>query len=943
LAKNLKLHVKNTQLAEAINLKGLKAKLSKKKGQEESLVTPSEEGLSEVEIVQVALPVEVEIALPVEVVAEPVEVIAPKQPEVTAKEVPEEKASLVLGPIFTEEPSIAIVPHKEEEPKAVVVEKAAPKKFVPPKPERAAPPAHPPVHAQAPRPVPAPAPKAPPISAPGPKEGILLRKDALPTLQKKRVEAGPRLFVSSLRSTPEKLGPVLDKELPKKPPRKEPVEVKTAPRSDRPPYDKNRPQQSTQEPFRQGFQKKTTEEADKAKQPPRDVLSGKHEDDKPLRRIESGEARKPKPKIDESKNKSFKKGDSTSFDTRHRHGLAIEDDEDKMWKKRRAKGSKFSQMQVPEIVRPTKISVRLPISVKDLAVEMKLKASELISKLFMQGVIVTLNDILDDELVVQLLGQELGCEISIDTREEERIRITGKTIAEEIKEEREEDLVPRSPVVTFMGHVDHGKTSLIDAIRKTNRAQYEVGAITQHIGAFTCLTDKGPITIIDTPGHEAFSAMRMRGAAVTDIVVLVIAGDEGVQVQTIEALKEAKESGATIVVAVNKSDKPAFDLDQVYRQLADHELLPEVWGGTTVTVPCSALTKKGIPELLEMIALQAEILELKANPKARARGTVIESEMSKGVGALATILVQNGTLKAGDSIVFGTTWARVKSMRDENNKDVAIAGPSTPVRVTGLSGVPTAGEEFIVVKDEREARDIAEARREGQRQLGFQTKRKISLENMMEKASTTGVKKVLTLILRADVQGSLEAVKNALMKIESNKVELNIISSSVGEISESDLQLASASKAMILGFHTGIESHADPMVKELGVMVKLHSIIYHAQDEVKALMKGLLDKIPEEREKGKAEVRAIFKSSQLGLIAGCQVLDGTITRNCSVRVMREGSSIWSGPIASLKRFKDDVKEVTKGTECGIVLHGFSAYQPLDIFEAFEVVYLEQDL
>ncbi len=358
---------------------------------------------------------------------------------------------------------------------------------------------------------------------------------------------------------------------------------------------------------------------------------------------------------------------------------------------------------------------------------------------------------------------------------------------------------------------------------------------------------------------------------------------------------------------------------------------------------CSAVTHEGIKDLLEMIALQSEVLELKANPHARARGTVIESEMRKGIGVVATVLVQNGTLHSGDCLVFGSTWARVKAMRDDLGVEMLHAGPSTPVRINGLSGLPDAGEEFIVVKNEKEARDIADSRHEGLRQLAFQTNRRGSLENMMEKASGGVPRKVFNVILRADVQGSLEALKTALMKIESKKVDLNIISLAVGEITESDVQLATASNATILGFHTSIEAHAEPMVKGLGVSVRLHDIIYHAQDDVRVLMRKTLDKIAEEQERGKAEIRAIFKSSQLGLIAGCTVLEGSLTRNCSVRVRRGKDVLWSGPVDSLKRFKDDVKEVTKGTECGIVLRGFSAYQEGDVLEAFEIVYHEQEL
>lgn len=625
-----------------------------------------------------------------------------------------------------------------------------------------------------------------------------------------------------------------------------------------------------------------------------------------------------------------------AFDSRDRQGLR--DSDEKEWRKRRPKHRSFVQEEV--VIRPKQLKVRIPITVKDLASEMKLKASQLISKLFMQGVVITLNDFLDDETTIQLLGQEFDCEITIDTTEERRIRITDKTIKQEIQESDPESLVIRPPVVTFMGHVDHGKTSLIDAIRKTKVAASEAGAITQHIGAFKCHTAVGDITILDTPGHEAFSSMRERGADVTDMVVLVVAGDEGIRAQTIEAIKQAQDAQVPLVVALNKSDKPNFNAENVYRQLADHNLLPESWGGTIITVNCSAVTGAGIPSLLEMLALQAEILELRANPRARARGTVLESQMHKGLGGVATVLVQNGTLRLGDSIVFAQHWARVKTMHDETGKEVIEAGPSTPVKITGLSGLPDAGSEFIVVKNESEARELSHERTLGHKQTLQQTKR-ATIENLMQQKQAE--KKVLNLILRADVQGSLEALKNSLLKIESNKIELNIISTGVGEISESDIQLAAASKATIVGFHTQVEVRAERLIKELKVSVKSHDIIYHAVDDIRAIMKSLLDKLPQETDTGTAEVRTIFKASQIGLIAGCQVTEGTIQRNHHVRVLRGKEIIWKGPISSLKRFKEDVREVSKGFECGILLQNFSELKEGDILQAFEITYLEQEL
>lgn len=628
----------------------------------------------------------------------------------------------------------------------------------------------------------------------------------------------------------------------------------------------------------------------------------------------------------------------TSFDTRDRMGLR--DTEDDRWRKKRTAQKKFVSKE-DLTIRPKSLHVRLPITVKDLASVMKLKASELIQKLFVQGVAVTINDFLDDETTIQLLGHEFGCEIKIDTTEEKRVAITDKNIKEEIAESDPNDLTLRPPVVTFMGHVDHGKTSLIDAIRKTNLAAGEAGAITQHIGAFKTHSDIGEITILDTPGHEAFSAMRERGAEVTDLVVLVIAGDEGMREQTIEAMNKAKEAGVPILVALNKSDKPTFNAENVYRQLSEHELLPEVWGGTTITVNCSAATGKGIPELLEMLALQSEILELKANPKMRARGSVIESAMHKGMGAVATLLVQNGTLHIGDALVFDLHYGRVKTMQDEYGKDLTFAGPSTPVKITGLSGLPEAGSEFIAVRSEKEARDIADARQEEHKHKLLQKARRGGLEGFLEKKAEE--KKILNLILRADVQGSLEALRHSLEKIKSQKAEINIIFEGIGQIAESDIELAAASKAVIIGFHTKIESHSESLINAKKVIVHLHDIIYHAVDDVKEILRSLLDKIEQENEMGVAEVKAIFKSSQLGLIAGCQVIDGIIKRSNHARVKRGNDIIWEGSIASLKKVKEDVREVSKGQECGILLKGFSDVKVGDQIQAYEITYLEQEL
>ena len=627
------------------------------------------------------------------------------------------------------------------------------------------------------------------------------------------------------------------------------------------------------------------------------------------------------------------------FDARDKKGLTAGEEE--RWRKRRPSRGAAKPVYTEPVVRPSHLKIRLPISIKDLAVEMKLKGSELIQKLFMNGMVYTLNDFLDDETTVQYLGSELGCEITIDTSEEERIQITSESIKEEIAASDSEALKLRPPIVTFMGHVDHGKTSLIDAIRKSNIVSGEAGAITQHIGAFRCETPVGDLTVLDTPGHEAFSAMRARGAEVTDIVVLVVAGDEGIREQTKEAIQHAKAAGVTIVVAINKSDKPNFNAETIYRELSEIELLPEAWGGQTITVNTSATTGDGVNNLLDMLALQAEILEIKANPTSRARGTVLESELHKGLGNIATILIQNGTLRLGDPIVFEKFWGRVKTMHDEHGVKLNEAPPSTPVEITGLSGLPSAGDSFIVVASEKEARDIAEVRAVDLRQKALQRKAP-TLESLLQQESAES-KKVLKVVLRADVQGSLEALKTSLLKIDSEKADVDIIFTGVGEISESDVQLAAASNAVIIGFHTAIESHAASLIKELRVTIRQYDVIYQAIDEVIALMTGLLDKVGEEKEMGTAEVKAIFKASGIGLIAGCLVTDGMIHRNHSIRVVRDDEVIWKGNINSLKRLKEDTREVKKGLECGIVLDGFNDLKEGDILQAFEISYREQEL
>ncbi|MDN3508613.1 MAG: translation initiation factor IF-2 [Candidatus Neptunochlamydia sp.] len=636
--------------------------------------------------------------------------------------------------------------------------------------------------------------------------------------------------------------------------------------------------------------------------------------------------------------RGVQKRQGTRFDARDKQGLRV--GEERVWHRRPRRFR--PKRDESKIIRPKELLVRIPITVKDLAQGMKLKVSELISKLFLQGVAITINDYLEDETIIQILGHEFGCEITIDTSEEERLRITDKSIQEEIAKTDPEKLEERAPIVAFMGHVDHGKTSLIDAIRKSNIASGEAGAITQHIGAFKCHREQRDITILDTPGHEAFTLMRQRGTAVTDVIILVVAGDEGIMPQTEEAINLAKNSEIPMVVAINKCDKPGFNADNVYRQLTDHELLPEAWGGTMITVNCSAESGEGVTTLLEMISLQSEILELKANPDTRARGTVIESQMHKGFGSVATVLVQNGTLKLGDALVFEDLYARIKTMHDEHGKTVNVAGPATPVKITGLSGVPTAGSEFIVVGSDKKARKLAEERASGERHKKLQGGRG-EPENYMTRYQELEVKKVVPLILRADVQGSVEAIKNSLLGIKSKKVELNFIHEGVGEISQSDVELAAASSAVIIGFHTQVESHAEDLIKRNNVIIKKRDIIYQIIDDVKELMLDSLDKTRQETEKGTAEIKQVFESSQLGSIAGCIVCDGTIKHDYYAKVIRDGEIIHEGYIASLKRVKEDVKEVNKGLACGIRLHRFSNYQEGDLIKGFEITYVSQEL
>ena len=498
-------------------------------------------------------------------------------------------------------------------------------------------------------------------------------------------------------------------------------------------------------------------------------------------------------------------------------------------------------------------------------------------------------------------------------------------------------MVKRPPVVCVMGHVDHGKTSLLDAIRDTHVTDREAGGITQHIGAYMVEINGEKITFLDTPGHEAFTAMRMRGANSTDIAILVVAADDGVMPQTVEAINHAKAAGIDIIVAVNKIDKPNANIEKVKQELAEYELIPEDWGGSTIFVPVSAHTREGIDQLLEMILLTAEICELKANPKRQARGIVIEARLDKGRGAVATVLVQKGTLKVGQPIACGSSYGRVRAMIDDKGRNVKEAGPSTPVEILGLSSVPGAGEVFVSTETEKEARSFAETFiSEGKNRLIEETKSKMSLDDLFSQIQSGNVKE-LDIIVKADVQGSVEAVKQSLVKLSNEEVVVKVIHGGVGAINESDVTLASASNAIIIGFNVRPDTTAKAIADREGVDVRLYKIIYNAIEDVEAAMKGMLDPIFEEKVIGHAEVRQIFKASGVGNIAGSYVLDGSFQRGCMVRISREGKQIFEGNLASLKRFKDDVKEVKAGYECGLVFEDFNDIQELDQIEAYIMV------
>ena len=600
---------------------------------------------------------------------------------------------------------------------------------------------------------------------------------------------------------------------------------------------------------------------------------------------------------------------------------------------RAQKAGRFIKPEKKEEVVEEQIKViTLPetITLKDLADKMKLQPSAIIKKLFMQGQILTVNSEISYEE-----AENIAIEYDIICEKEEKVDVIEELLKED--EEDEANLVSRPPVICVMGHVDHGKTSLLDAIRKTNVTDREAGGITQAIGAYTVNIDGRSITFLDTPGHEAFTAMRMRGANSTDIAVLVVAADDGVMPQTVEAINHAKAAGIEIIVAINKIDKPNSNVDRVKQELSEYELISADWGGSTEFVNVSAKTGQGIEDLLETILLTADIMELKSNPNRNARGLVIEAELDKGRGPVATVLVQKGTLHVGDFISAGSSYGKVRAMVDDKGRRVKTAGPSTPVEILGLSDVPSAGEVFVVHENDKSAKNFAETYQAQHREeMLAETKSRMSLDELYSKIQEGNLKE-LNLIIKADVQGSVEAVKTSLMKLSNEEVVVKCIHGGVGAINESDVILASASNAIIIGFNVRPDAQAKATGEREGVDIRLYRVIYQAIEDIEAAMKGMLDPVFEEKIIGHAEIRQIFKASALGNIAGSYVLDGTITRGCKVRITREGELVHEGDLASLKRFKDDVKEVKAGFECGLVFDGYDQIQELDQVEAYIMV------
>ncbi|OMP92307.1 translation initiation factor IF-2 [Staphylococcus haemolyticus] len=598
------------------------------------------------------------------------------------------------------------------------------------------------------------------------------------------------------------------------------------------------------------------------------------------------------------------------------------------------KGNKNNKPAAEPKEMPSKITYEEGITVGELADKLNIESSEIIKKLFLLGIVANINQALDEE-TLELIADDYGVEI------EKEVVVNEEDLSIYFDEEEvDPDAIERPAVVTIMGHVDHGKTTLLDSIRHTKVTAGEAGGITQHIGAYQIENAGKKITFLDTPGHAAFTTMRARGAQVTDITILVVAADDGVMPQTIEAINHAKEANVPTIVAVNKIDKPTANPDRVMQELTEYGLIPEDWGGETIFVPLSALSGEGIDDLLEMIGLVAEVQELKANPDKQAIGTVIEAELDKSRGPAASLLVQNGTLNVGDSIVVGNTYGRIRAMVNDLGQRIKSAGPSTPVEITGINDVPLAGDRFVIFKDEKQARRIGEARHEASVIQQRQESKNVSLDNLFEQMKQ-GEMKDLNVIIKGDVQGSVEALAASLMKIDVEGVNVRIIHTAVGAINESDVTLANASNGIIIGFNVRPDAGAKRAAEAENVDMRLHRVIYNVIEEIESAMKGLLDPEFEEQVIGQAEVRQTFKVSKVGTIAGSYVTEGKITRNAGVRIIRDGIVLFEGELDTLKRFKDDAKEVAQGYECGITIEKFNDIKEGDIIEAFEMVEIER--
>ena len=595
-------------------------------------------------------------------------------------------------------------------------------------------------------------------------------------------------------------------------------------------------------------------------------------------------------------------------------------------RKRETEAERLKRIAEERAKRQIKITVPEEITVGELAALLKMTAAEVIKKLFSLGMMATVNEVIDYD-TAEIVATELGAKV------EKEVVVTIEERIIDDTEDSEEDLLPRDPVVVVMGHVDHGKTSLLDAIRNTSVTETEAGGITQHIGAYRVKTEKGKITFLDTPGHAAFTSMRARGAQATDIAILVVAADDGIMPQTVEAINHAKAAEVSIIVAINKMDKPGASPDRIMQQLTEYELVPEEWGGDVICIPVSAKQHQGIDKVLESINLVAEMLELKANPNRAAKGIVIEAKLDKGRGPVATVLVQNGTLKTGDIVVAGTAVGRVRVMTNENGKALQEAGPSVPVEIMGLAEVPQAGDVFNAVTDEKLARELVEQRKQEAKEEEFRQYQKVTLDNLFSSISQ-GDMKELNIIVKADVQGSVEALKQNIEKLSNEEVQVKVIHGGVGAVNESDVMLANASNAIIVGFNVRPDPVAAEIAERDGIDMRMYRVIYDCIEELEAAIKGMLAPKFKEVILGRAEVRNVFKLSSAGMIAGSYVLDGRITRNSQIRVVRDGIVIFEDAISSLKRFKDDVKEVASGYECGVGLEKFNDIKEGDILEAF---------